>query len=242
MRTAEVEVYSFDELSYEAKERALAKWRETEDHHWGGEVRDTIAAFEKEFGVDIKSWQYSSYSHRFSLDLSRIDDDVLALKGNRARAWFWNNHAHVLLAPARHYWTHDRDGRLLRAVAPDSRVYQSKVFYDRVYDGTCPFTGVCFDNDALDPLAYFCFGVVWDAEKKARVQSTVRTVAADDRNTVESVLRDCVDSLFAAAQQDWEGQESEEYFRDFCEANEWEFTEDGDRWWRKEAATRAASA
>lgn len=242
MRTAEIEVYSFDELSYEAKERALAKWRETEDHHWGGEVRDTIAAFEKEFGVDIRSWQYSSYNHRFSLDLSRIDDDVLALKGNRARAWFWNNHAHVLLAPARHYWTHGRDGKLFRAVAPDSRVYQSKVFYDRVYDGTCPFTGVCFDNDALDPLAYFCFGVVWDAEKKRRIQSTARTVAADDRNTVESVLRDCVDSLFAAAQQDWEGQESEEYFRDFCEANEWEFTEDGDRWWRKEAATRAASA
>lgn len=242
MREAAVAVFTYDELSDEAKKRALAKWREREEHHWGGEVRKTIEAFEKEFGVDVKSWQYSPYNHSFSLDLSRIDGDVLALKGNRARAWFWNNHAHVLLAPTRHYWTHDRDGKLYRAVAADSRVYQSKVFYDRVYDGTCPLTGVCFDNDALDPLAYFCFGTYWDEDKQARLQSHVRTISADDCNTVRGILRDCVESLFKAAENDWRDQESEEYFRDFCEANEWEFTEDGDRWLRKEATTRTASA
>jgi len=234
MRDATVKVFTYDELSDEAKERALNKWCESEEHHWGQEVRDTIEAFEKEFGVDITDWSYSPYSHRFSVSMARIDDDVLALRGNRARAWFWNNHAHILLTPTRHYWTHDKDGKLFRAVSADSRVYQSKVFYDRVYDGTCPFTGVCFDNDAVDPLAYFCFGTVWDAEKKTRRQSTVRTIAADDRNTVRSVLRDCVESLFQAAENDWRDQESEEYFRDFCEANGWEFEEDGTRWFRKE--------
>ena len=242
MRTAEIAVYPFDELSDEAKKRALAKWRETEDHHWGGEVRNTIEAFEKEFGVNVRDWEYSSYNHRFTLDLSRIDDDVLALRGNRARAWFWNNHAHVLLTPERHYWTHDRDGKLFGAVAPDSRLYQSKVFYTRCYDGTCPLTGVCFDNDALDPLACFCFGVFWDAEQKKWRQSAARTVAADGCNTVRGVLRDCVESLLQAAENDWRDQGSEEYFKDFCEANGWEFEEDGTRWLRKEAAARTASA
>ena len=103
-------------------------------------------------------------------------------------------------------------------------------------------TGVCFDNDALDPLAYFCFGTYWDEDKQARLQSHVRTISADDCNTVRGILRDCVESLFKAAENDWRDQESEEYFRDFCEANEWEFTEDGDRWLRKEATTRTASA
>lgn len=242
MRTAEVEVYSFGELSDKAKERALAKWREAEEHYQSGEVRKTIEAFEKEFGVDVRCWQYSPYNHSFRLDLSRIDGDVLALRGNRARAWFWNNHARMLLAPERHYWTHDRDGKLFRAIASDSRVYQSKVFYTRCYDGACPLTGVCFDNDALDPLAYFCFGTYWDEDRQARLQSRVRTISADDCATVRSILRDCVESLFKAAEDDWRAQESEEYFADFCEANEWEFTEDGTRWLHKEATTRTASA
>ena len=107
-----------------------------------------------------------------------------------------------------------------------ARSYRSKVFFDRVYDGTCPFTGVCFDCSALDPVAYFCFGVRWDEKLQKRVP--VRpTKLEDDRNTVESVLRSCVDSLLLAAQKDWEYQCSMEAFEEACRDNDYTFTEDG---------------
>lgn len=229
MKTVKVKVYSFDELSDEAKEKALEKWNENSDHFWGGDVRDTIKAFEEESNVKIVDWSYSPWDCSYSLDTSRISDDVLALKGNRARAWFWNNHGRMLLQPEYHYWTHDKNGKLFKAVTVDSRKYTSKVFFTRVYDGTCPLTGVCFDCDALDPMAYFCFGTMWDSKLKRRVQSPYRKLAQDN-DTVESILDDCVASLFQGAKEDWKYQQSMESFRDTCEANDYLFTEDGKRW------------
>lgn len=237
MRETTVNVYSFDELSDEAKERAHENWLANGyEYFWSGEARDTIKAFEREFGVKIRDWQYDAWGHRYSLDTSAIDDDVLNLSGKRARSWFWNNHGDVLLTPRAHYWTHDRDGKLVQAVAADSRKYVSKVFQDRVYDGTCPLTGYCLDNDALDPIAHFCFGTTWDEKSKKRVQSTCRTIREDGYNTVESILDEAVDSMFTALERDCAYSESMEAFAETCEANGWEFTEDGERWDGKEAA------
>lgn len=237
MRKTSVEVFTFDELSDEAKERAHRDWNSKGmPYSWAEEARKTIKAFEKEFGVKIRNWEYSSYSYNFHLDTGSIDDDVLALKGNRARAWFWNNHGDVLLEPRTRYFTRDKDGRRIEAVGLDSIEYHSKVSFTRVYDGTCPWTGYYLDNDALDPIAYFCFGVVWDEKEKKRVQSKARTLAKDNENTVESLLRDSVDALFRSLKEDCEYQESMEAFEETCAANGYEFTEDGEMWFHKEAS------
>ena len=220
MKTVQLTLYSIDELSDGAKEYARSEWNKDTTHNWDGEVRDTIKEFEYEFDLKVKDWRYSPYDHEFSLDLGGIEDDVLSLKGNRARAWFWDNHGGVLLSP-RKTWCSRHNGTVGKA-----RAYRSNVFFDRVYDGTCPWTGVCFDNNALDPLAYFCFGVRWDEKLQKRVP--VRpTKREDDRNTVESVLRDCVDSLFLAAQKDWEYQCGMAAFKEACDANGYTFEPDG---------------
>lgn len=237
MREVSIEVFTFDELSDEAKERAHRDWiSKGMPYCWAAEARQTMEAFEEEFGVKIRNWEYSSYSYNFHLDTDSIDDDVLALKGNRARAWFWNNHGDVLLEPRTHYFTRDKDGRRVEAVGLNSVEYRSKVSFTRVYDGTCPWTGYCLDNDALDPIAYFCFGVVWDEKEKKRVQSKARTLRQDDANTVGSLLHDSVDALFRTLKEDCEYQESMEAFKDACEANGYEFTEDGAMWSQKESA------
>lgn len=229
MRKTSVEVFTLDELSDEAKERAHRDWNSRGMlYSWAEEARKTIEAFEKEFGVKIRNWRYSSDGYDFHLDTGSIDDDVLALKGNRARAWFWNNHGDVLLEPRTRYFTRDKDGRRIEN--------HSKVSFTRVYDGTCPWTGYCFDNDALDPIAYFCFGVVWDEKEKKRVQSKARTLTKDNENTVESLLRDSVDALFRSLKEDCAYQESMEAFEETCAANGYEFTEDGEMWFRKEAS------
>lgn len=213
MKTVQLTLYSIDELSDGAKEYARSEWNKNTTHNWDRDVRDIIKELEYEFDLEVKDWRYSTYDHEFNLDLSGIEDDVLNLKGNRARAWFWNNHGSVLLAPR-------------KVLCSKARWYRSKVFSDRVYDGTCPFTGVCFDCNALDPLAYFCFGVRWDEELKKRVPIRP-TKREDDRNTVRSVLRACVDSLLLAAQKDWEYQCSMEAFVETCRANDYTFTESG---------------
>ena len=223
MRTAKVKIYSFEELSDEAKKRAHANWlNEGHEHFWAGEARETIRAFESEFGVAIRNWHYDSSGYGYDIDFGDISDEVLDLSGNRARAWIWNNHGDILLEPSVIY---------LR----DSVRRRSKVFFNRVYDGTCPFTGVCFDCDALDPIAYFAFGVEWSEKEKRRVASS-RRLAADDATTIRDLIDACVDSLFKSLRKDCEAQETIEYFAEHCAANNYEFDEDGELWTGKEVA------
>ena len=235
MRTAEVKIYSFDELSDEAKERAHANWlNEGHEHFWAGEARDTIKAFESEFGVTIRNWRYDSSGYGYDIRFDGISDEVLELSGNRARAWIWNNHGNVLLSPTVRYFT-KIDGKRVEAVSATSRRFKSKVFFERVYDGTCPLTGVCFDCDALDPIAYFAFGVEWSEKDRKRVASS-RRLSHDNNTTIEDLIRECVDSLFQSLQNDCEAQETMEYFADHCAANNYEFDEDGELWTGKEVA------
>lgn len=229
MKTVEVKIYEFNELPPEAKEHALEEHRLSCRHSWGPEFHDTVKAFEKEFNVRM-DYEYDPYSHRASVYTGNIDDAVLELKGNRARAWFWNNHGRLLLEPRTHYWTY-RGGKLFKGGAADSRKRRSKCFFTRVYDGTCPFTGVCFDNDILDPMAFFCFGVKWDDGAKMYVQNYgARTLRIDNLTTVSDVLWACAESAVKAASADWAYQLTEEYYSEHCDANEIRFTEDGEVW------------
>lgn len=219
MKEITVKLYEYDELSPEARTRAHEDWlSKGYEHFWGGEVRDTLKKLEEEFGIEVSRWSYDSCSHDCGvIRWKNWSDDQLALSGERARAFLWNNFGHLLLT-GRYY-----------SKFQGTRHARSKFWFDRVYDGTCPLTGVCFDNDALDPLAYFCFGVKWDEKANKRVM-----VPHDERwrwksTTVEEIICDCVDSLFESAQRDCEHQESEEYFDEMCTSNGWTFEEDGRR-------------
>lgn len=238
MKEITLKLYEYDELSDEAKKKALEDWRSPDaGHQWDGEIRDTLKALEKELDIEVFRWSYDSCGHDSGSIIwgTRWNDDNLALAGERARSFLWNNFARLVMQPRKKWYAKHIDGRidLSGCIHCDdgwtNLKRKSKVFFDRVYDGTCPLTGVCFDNDALDPLAYFCFGVKWDEDQKTRVM-----VPHDERwrwksTTVEEIIRDCVDSLFKAAQEDWESQLSEEYFKDYCVENEWLFEEDGTR-------------
>lgn len=185
-------------------------------------------ALAREFDAGPLDWQYDASSHWFKNPSfgSTWSNDRLMLSGNRARAFLWNNFGHLILQQRVSYYLR-RDGKWRECVGVYSVKRRSNVFFDRVYDGTCPLTGVCFDNDALDPLAHFCFGVKWDEEEKRRVM-----VPHDERRrwastTVEDVVRDCFKALLKAAHDDCKYRESFEFFVEECEANEWTFEENG---------------
>ena len=228
MKEVTVRLYEYDELSDEAKRKAHEDWLSVNREHFcGGEVRATLKRLEEEFGIEVTRWSYDACSHDCgTVRFENWNDGQLALAGERARAFLWNNFGHLVMRPRTHCYM-KVDGKWRNCVGQESRKYESKVFFDRTYDGTCPLTGVCFDNDALDPLACFCFGVKWDEKAKKRV-----TVPCDERwrwksKTVEDVVRECVDALFESAQKDCEYQDSEEHFAEMCSDNGWTFEEDG---------------
>lgn len=66
MRTIELNLYTFDELPDEAKDRARNWWRNTLDYPWFDEAIGSIKAFCDEFGVSVKDYQIGdqgSYIH-----------------------------------------------------------------------------------------------------------------------------------------------------------------------------------
>ena len=216
MKEITIKLYTFDELSDEAKKRAHNTFLSTGDY-WGasGDATATIKKVEELFGIKLSDWEIDSYNPRYptvTFQDNRWHDGALDLKGNRARAYLWNNFGKVLLT-----------GRYYSKWRGTDRAH-SRLFFDRVYDGTCPLTGVCFDCDALDPMAYFCFGVVWNGEKRV---SSGRLLRADNAVTVKSVIQDCVYSMFKAFNADCEASESMDYFAELCEVNGWTFEEDG---------------
>lgn len=232
MEEITIRLYDYDELSDEAKRRAREDWRSKDPGHFrGGEVRHTLKELEKEFGIEVSDWTYDSYSYDCGMiRFKELSDGQLALAGERARAFLWNNFGHPVMQPRVSYHSRLYEKRTSWfGEGLGTRRFVSKVFFDRTYDGTCPLTGVYFDSDALDPLACFCFGVRWDEREKRRVMVPHGERWRWKSKTVEEAIRECVGALFGSAQKDCEYQESEEIFAETCAANGWTFEEDGTR-------------
>lgn len=237
MKEITIRLYDYDELSPEAKKRALEEWRSGNvEHFWAREVYDTLEKLQKELGISVPQWEYTRLYHDSGvIRFTHYTDDQLNLAGRRAQAFLWNNFAHLIMQPRKQWYAKHRDGRvdlsgsLYCSDKWENMYRESKVFFDRTYDGSCPLTGVSFDNDALDPLVYFCFGVEWDEKEKKRVMIPQSRRTKWMTTTVEDVLRDCVDSLLRSARDDWNSQFTEEFFADYASVNEFMFDENGHR-------------
>ena len=63
MRTETIEVYKFDELSDDAKEKARDWWRFREDFFGCEDGLDSIKTFCNHFGVRLKTWNVAPYAN-----------------------------------------------------------------------------------------------------------------------------------------------------------------------------------
>jgi hypothetical protein len=61
MRTETIEIYSFDELSDKAKEKAREWYRSNCEFHWLDESKESINAFCDHFGIRLTNWNVSPY-------------------------------------------------------------------------------------------------------------------------------------------------------------------------------------
>jgi hypothetical protein len=64
MEIIEVEIYGFEELDDDAKEKAREWWRQDLDYPWFSESMDSIKAFAQHFGVTVMDWSLGSGSGR----------------------------------------------------------------------------------------------------------------------------------------------------------------------------------
>lgn len=73
----------------------------------------------------------------------------------------------------------------------------------------CPLTGYCMDNDILDPIFKFL-------------------ASPSESVTFEDLLGDCLHSWLYACRDDYEYWSSEKGIREDIDANDYDFTEDGE--------------
>ena len=65
MRTETITLYQFDELSDEAKAKALEWLQQAYDYPWFDEAMDSCKAFCSIFGVSVKNWSLGGYQYSF---------------------------------------------------------------------------------------------------------------------------------------------------------------------------------
>jgi hypothetical protein len=195
MRTIETTLYTFDELSVEAKTTALNNHCNTNEFTWSDEWFSSLNKGIEAFGSSLKrgysiDWSSANCSYAKAEEIEYWED----ISGERLRTWIYNNLYSYLFVGKTYRKAKKRVSRVL------------------FVENDCPFTGYCGDESFLKPAR--------ELLKQRKISKTY---------TLQDLLEDCIDSLIRAAQNDYEWELSEEYFADMCDANNYEFTEDGER-------------
>lgn len=139
-RTITTDVYHFEQLSDEAKEKARDWWRqaEAEDPAWANERRESLEAFCKEFPVELRGWEYDAHSYRIDRAWT-AGPESQELKGSRLIGFLLNEYGPRVLWEPKVYEKGDKKRK-------------SKII---MVETSCPFTGYCMDDDLLEPIRQY---------------------------------------------------------------------------------------
>lgn len=208
MKTIEIKLYSFDELSEDAKENAINNYRNTDyDNFYADELIDSVKAFLELFNIDT----YRSYS---DFKLCNVDANILELQGIRLYKWIMNNYYSDLFKPK---YIKSIDNEIYsRALICKVKTNYKGIKYTQIYSkvnvsNDCILTGVCYDDNILKPIYDF--------------------LSKPDKNTTYEDLMKDVENAVAKAYQDIEDWiNSDEYIIENIQSNNYEFTKDGKRY------------
>jgi len=128
------------------------------------------------------------------------EESVENLTGQRLATYIWNNYK-MDLFKGKYYSTSGR--------YDENRKYHYKKRYSKIQlETSCVMTGYCMDDSILAPIYAF--------------------LKKPNKNTdFMDLMNECGNAWEEALDADSEWQSSMEYFKDACEANEYEFDEDG---------------
>lgn len=207
MRTIETNVYKFEELSDEAKQKAIEWYRQGnyEDFPFQSEVNAAFEKFADIFNVSNYEIDYlQPYRNEYKLN---FDDDVLNLSGIRLLKYLWNNYGNYLFKGEYYSLWSKTDfpyNEYHKKPFPKLKTRRSKV----LKDDSCVLTGVCYDNSILQPI--------YDFLKKP---SDI---------TFEELIGECISSLCSDVGKELEWRNEDEQIIEEIIVNEYEFDKDGE--------------
>lgn len=65
MRQETINIYQYHELTEEAQQYAIEKWRDVGEYFWMDEGMASIKAFCNHYGVSLKDWSLSPYAYSY---------------------------------------------------------------------------------------------------------------------------------------------------------------------------------
>ncbi len=211
MRTIRTKLYKFNELTEEAQENAINQFRNSERYNqdYFDEVIESVKSVCELFDLQTgRKWTDIRVSH--------IEDNILELKGVRLYKYIVNNYWGSLYKPK--FLGSIGDNKVIKHrmsktnfydMNKGARVNSSNFIHSNIqFDNCCTLTGVCYDNDILNP--------VYDFLKKPDLSTTFEDLTQE----IESAINKTFDNT-----ETW--LNSDEFIKDEIEANEFEFTEDG---------------
>lgn len=209
MKTIEINLYKFSELSEEAKENAIENEirKGIDTSFYWDEAHQSVKAFHDVFNTreGFNSWLDVRFGY--------IEDNVRELKGWRLRKYIINNFwsdihkGKYYSVKANHLIRHKRVKSKTLSNGNAFNAYYSAITIER----SCPFTGVCYDMDLLDPI----YNLIDWKEDYSEL-------------TFEELMENCLDSLRASLESEDDYRNSDEAISEDLEANDYDFTEDGD--------------
>jgi hypothetical protein len=217
MKTIEIEIYSFDELTKEAQENAIENFKNKgADYSFiYNDAENTVNKFCEVFNVKTgsRSWLDCSTSH--------LEDGILNLTGFRLQKYLYNNFGNTLFK-RKYLKTGKNLDNIPKKWHPMKRISEIKngpnkgKFYVSYYSNLqksidCNLTGVCYDCDILDPIYKF----LEDRNPEA------------NNTTLKELFKDCFSCLKKSIENEIEHMESEEYITEELKENNFEFLKDG---------------
>ncbi len=210
MRIIELKLLKFNELSDEAKQTAIENYRNKGyEPAWTEENRQTLEAFEEVFPIQISKWSYGGRGE--GVIYSIVGDHIEDVSGQRLATYLWNNYRRDLFKGK--YYGHlsesDKHGNKI-PVSKEHPIGKRHVkrYSKIILDTTCVLTGYYMDDVILKPIYEF-------------LERPIKGVTFSD------LLDDCFDAWIKGCNDDIEHQNSDEYIAEHLEANDYEFTSDG---------------
>ena len=202
MKTIEINLYSFDELSDKAKRKALKEYIENEDFYYiWEEAHETVKAFCDK--TIVKTYQDSWLEPNFN----NIDDSILNLTGVRLMKYFINNFDFLYKPKYLKSYDDHKTHRMIKNIIALNTGNKYSLAYSNIQKETsCNLTGVCYDDDFLKPIYDF-------------LQKPTKN------KTFEDIISDCFYCLKKSIENEIEYMQSMEYFNELCEMNNYYFTE-----------------
>ncbi len=181
MKTKTYSVYTFAELSADAKQRAKDKHAALFGFSWSDDYLASLKALAEHFGGKLSDFQIDWFNGSYSSASFEMPDDDLASLGEDAE-------------------------EVERSIA--AKLAELGAFNPETLKGLgdCKLTGFCGDESAIDG-----FRIAWHGGER------------DLSKLMQSAFRAWLDD----AQADCAGQYEDDTFAEYCEANGYEFTEEG---------------